>query len=125
METGFVVTQEEQHGGNGFLVLMVLAILGTIAYFSLQHAVDRHGAVAGDIVNQCTNGSWLAEKINPITGRHAKVCQLGIKFGIAVFEENGDLVTAFRNKAQSLKEAIDYLVNVGYNPQCECIGPIF
>lgn len=109
----------ERSSGGGFFafVLIVLVVVGALWMFSVQHAVDRHGSVAMNIINQCTNNQWSFEVTNPNSRRVARVCKLldTGKFGIAIFEDDNSVVSAFLNKAKSELEAVKYLQNTGYD----------
>jgi hypothetical protein len=103
--------------GMGFIVLLGIVALG-VWYFSAQHAVERHGAVAEDIVNQCQQGKWLQAMRNPATGRQARICQLSDgKFAIAIYDKMDEIVTAFeKEKMRTIEQVRTYLMNVGYKP---------
>lgn len=108
-----MTTMDYQRDSSGlFFFLLALAV---IVAFSLLHAVERHGSVAEDIVSRCDQGRWLVQMQNPVSGRQARVCKISDGgFGVAVYEANDDLVTAFKNKARTLEDAIRYLKNSGY-----------
>ena len=105
-------TVERRSPGGGILLLLALAVLA----FGLLHAVERHGAVASHISQLCGQGQYQAELTNPLTGRKGRVCQISDGgWGIAVYEAN-ELVTAFKNRAKTLEEAVAFLVKLGYVP---------
>lgn len=105
----------EQRSSGGWLLLLALVLMGLLL-FGLLHATQQHGSVAVHISRICSQGNYQAELINPLTGRKGRVCQISDGgWGIAVYEGN-ELVTAYKNRAKSLADAIKFLSKLGYKP---------
>lgn len=86
-----------------------------IRYLSVEHAVDRHGdALTWTIVENCQSNP-LAKHTRAQDGRTAIGCEYEPgKYGVAIYDPDGELVTAFRNKARCLDELLKYFRNRGY-----------
>jgi hypothetical protein len=96
------------------IVLSILAIIGVNVSFSMDHAVDRHGSIAVVIKNACEQKPDL-EMTRPLDGRKGIGCEyMPGKFGVTIYEENGDHVTSFPNKSKTIDRLIRYFENRGY-----------
>ena len=113
-------TMSEQHNPSRLpLLLMALAfIAGVIAFSSgMSHAIERHGKDA-TMVSECLQrGGQIQLWFNPVTGRHAQICQVSpTLFGIRISKNNlKDDVTLFlKNKLRRIEQVEKYLTNGGY-----------
>lgn len=101
------------------LLLMTLALIaGVIAFSSgMSHALERHGHDA-ILVSKCLQrGGEIQRWFNPVTGRHAQVCQIDPeKFGLRISTNDlKDTVTQFiKNKMRRIEQVERYLTNGGY-----------
>lgn len=77
------------------------------ALYDMRHAVDKHGAEVEAVRNCLSARGALAHMINPVSKRTVDVCQIepGL-FGIEAHEPNGDLVTAFIDRARTTAETV-------------------
>ena len=110
--------------GGGWVVLaallmlaaaiLVLVCTGDVLYMSEAHAIERHGHISITIREVC-EANPVVKMSREIDGRKGIGCEYSPgKFGVAIYEEDGDFVTAFKNKAGSVRELIQYFKNRGY-----------
>ena len=104
-----------------FLAILAVAValislaVSTEAYrLSVDHAVERHGNVAVTIKNHCESNPKVT-MTRSMDGRKAVGCEYKPgKVGVSIYEEDGDHVTSFPNKSNSLSDLLKYFKNRGY-----------
>lgn len=85
-----------------------------ILYLSTDHAMERHGEISVTIKSQC-EANPTAKATRELDGRLALGCEYEPgKFGVAIYEADGDFVTAFPNRASTLDKLLEYFSNRGY-----------
>lgn len=85
-----------------------------LLYLCEEHAVERHGPLALTIKDTC-EGNPAVKLQRALDGRWALGCMYeDRKWGISIYEEDGDYVTSFPNRAKSLEKLMKYLANRGY-----------
>lgn len=85
-----------------------------IIMLSDDHAVERHGEISLVIKSVCQSNPAVRMQ-RTADGRKALGCEYEPgKWGIAIWEDDGDFVTAFKNRARTLKELQQYLQGRGY-----------
>ena len=119
MSTLAYTTSEQRSPSRLPLLLMALALIaGVIAFSSgMSHALERHGREAL-LVSECLQrGGEIQLWFNPVTNRHAQICQIDPeKFGIRIsINDLKDTVTQFiKNKMRRIEQVERYLTNGGY-----------
>ena len=101
------------------LLLMTLALIaGVIAFSSgMNHALERHGREALMVSECLQRGGEIQLWFNPLTNRHAQICQIDLEiFGIRISANDlKDTVTQFiKNKMRRIQQVEKYLTNRGY-----------
>jgi len=124
-----MIASNARSGGNGLLVLAMLAFLAlalgmvlasaapSVLYMS--HATDRHGFGAQD-VRDCLNKNGTLQVWNRADGRHAFICQLGERmYGIQIAQKDGkgiwhEITSFIKEKLRTLADVEEYLTKAGY-----------
>lgn len=85
-----------------------------LRYMSVDHAVERHGELSLTIKDACESNP-MATRTRAADGRKIIGCEYAPgKWGAAIYEEDGDFVTSFPNKARNLEKLLQYFRNRGY-----------
>lgn len=87
---------------------------------SVNHAVERHGATAIDIIDVCRKNPNMVFR-NDENGRIGVCADFEGKTGVTIWEDedwyyDNEPITAFKNKSTTLDKIIDYFSNRGYSP---------
>ena len=111
-----VSTYSNSKRGSPFGLIIFAIILAAIIMFMVTN-YSNHAFDHGDDSFQCNNGNFFDQKMNPNTGRIAKICltELG-KFGIQIVENDGEtIITQYvKNKMKTIDQVLRYLKNTGY-----------
>jgi hypothetical protein len=108
-----------------FLFLCLAVVIASIIAVALpqvqipsytDHAVDRHFTVISAATSCFSGNGTIDQRVmyNKTTNRHAWMCMLDGGMYIWILDKEEQTVTMFKNKAKTFKEAIDYLIRVGY-----------
>jgi hypothetical protein len=110
-----IAVQQNRSGGGSFLLVVLLLAFVMAAVVCGAHAVQRHGqdAVA---VRECLDKHGQIELwFNPVTGRHARVCQIqDALFGVQITKGDREITSFVKDKMRCLDQVRTYLANRGY-----------
>lgn len=116
-----------QHRGSvggcamGLLAVTIIAgLMLTWMYavnYTYSHGPTKHGDAALE-VRQCLDSNGpMSIWYNPVTGRHADICDLGNRWGVSIRIGDDELTAFVKEKMMKYDQVIKYLKNRGY----ECL----